>query len=390
MPSRWLAPERRTMLMYFTYFMGPGAAVVFLPIWLDEKGLSADQIGLVNALPVFVILVLNSFVGRLADRAGDWRQVIVIGALIAGIVPVGLFFVHDFWGILIVWTLLSLPMGAVGPVLDAATMRLSRRIGTEYSAIRAWGTVGYMLVNALTGFLVAGLGAAVFVPLFLALSLLRAGAAMALPRFRAPERAPVLSAVAPGVAGKLGDVMKPWFVLPLAGYCMVYGTHFILNGFGALLWKAQGIPESVIGPLVALGALSEAVVMFVFKRVGKKLKARHLIVISALASVLRWTVMAFQPPLPVLILLQATHGITWALGFLGCVHFIANWTDEAIAAETQSLFAVGQQIMSVVSLIVFGWLVAALDEKAYLIAAGFALTGGALVWLSLRMRQPKG
>ena len=43
-------------------------------IWFTEKGLNAGQIGIVNALPVFVMLILNMIVGRIADRARDWRQ----------------------------------------------------------------------------------------------------------------------------------------------------------------------------------------------------------------------------------------------------------------------------------------------------------------------------
>ena len=37
------------------------------------------------------MLVLNLVVGRVADRAKDWRQVIVIGAALGGILPIGLF-----------------------------------------------------------------------------------------------------------------------------------------------------------------------------------------------------------------------------------------------------------------------------------------------------------
>ena len=69
-----LTPELRTTAFYFTYFMGPGAAVMFLPIWLSGKGISTEQIGIINAVPVFVILALNLVVGRLADRASDWRR----------------------------------------------------------------------------------------------------------------------------------------------------------------------------------------------------------------------------------------------------------------------------------------------------------------------------
>lgn len=384
-----LTPELRTTAFYFTYYMGMGAAVMFLPIWLSEKGITAEQIGIINAVPVLVILALNLVVGRIADRAKDWRQVIVIGALIAGIVPIGLFFVNEFWGILLFWTLTSLPGGAVGPVLDAATMRMTRRNGTDFGTIRAWGTVGYMLFNGVTGVLVVWFGSDVFVPLFVGLALLRAAVSLQLPGFRAPPGQATVAAVHP-VAGKLREIAtRPWFILPLIGFAMIFGTHIVLNAFGALLWKEQGISEGIIGPLIALGAAAEAGMMFVWKRFGARVSARHMILISALVSVLRWAAMAFSPPVWLLLLLQLTHGVTFALGYLGCVHFIANWTSEDIAAETQSLFQVLQQVMSVIGLVGFGWLVGLYGAHAYLFASLAAGIGALSIWLSLRMMQPK-
>lgn len=383
-----LSPETRTTAFYFTYFMAGGAATMFLPIWLSEKGISTEQIGLINAIPMFVILALNLIIGRIADRAKDWRQVIVIGALIAGIVPIGLFFVNEFWGILLLWTLACMPTGAIGPVLDAATMRLARRNGTDFGTIRAWGTVGYLLFTALTGFLVVWFGSAVFVPLFVGLAMLRAAVSLQLPAFRAPAEQIVLPQTRPAM-GKVREVLKPWFILPLLGFSIICGTHYILNAFSALLWKEQGISEGIIGPLIAIGAASEAGMMFLWRRFGGKVSARQMILISAVASVLRWAAMGFSPPVWVLVFLQMTHGITYALGYLGCVHFIANWTSEDIAAEAQSLFTVMQQLVSVFTLIAFGALIGIMGAQGYFVASGFALLGVAFVWVSLRMMQPK-
>lgn len=388
-----LTAERRTSTFYFTYFMGPGAAVMFLPIWLSEKGISPEQIGIINALPVFAILALNLIVGRIADRAKDWRQAIVIGALIGGIVPIGLFWVNEFWGILLFWTLASVPTGVTGPVLDAATMRLTRRNGSDFGAIRAWGTVGYMLFNGLTGYLVAWYGSAVFVPLFVGLTLLRALAALQLPPFRAPAEQPTLATVAPqpvsGGFDRLRPVLQPWFLLPLIGFCFIYAAHYILNAFGALAWKAQGIGEEIIGPLIALGSASEALMMFAWRRFGGRISARQLILLAAVAGVLRWSAMALEPSVPVLFVLQMSHGITFALGYLGCVHFIANWTSEDIAAETQSLFTVGQQLTSVITVVGFGALIPLFGAQSFFASAALAFIGGAFVCLSIRMKPPK-
>ncbi|MCW5722518.1 MAG: MFS transporter [Devosia sp.] len=385
-----LTPELRTTAYYSTFFTGSGAAVIFLPIWLSEKGITPEQIGLVNAVPILAILAFNLIIGRVADRAKDWRQVIIIGSLIGGIVPIGLFFVNEFWGILLFWTLACLPGGAIAPVLDAATMRLARRNNTDFGVMRAWGTVGYMLFNGLTGYLVVWFGSSVFVPLFVGLAVLRAVVSLQLPAFRVPSEQPTLAAAArPQGAGRLREIAKPWFILPLFGFCMVFGTHFILNAFGSLLWKQQGISEDIIGPLIALGAASEAAMMFIWKRFGGNISARRLILISAVASVLRWLVMGFGPDVGVLVLLQMTHGVTFALGYLGGVHFIANWTSEDIAAETQSLFVVGQQMLSIIAVVVFGWLIPDLGAKAYFVASAFALVGGFCIWFSLRLQSPK-
>lgn len=385
-----VTPEVRTSAFYASFFTGSGAAVMFLPIWLSGKGITPEQIGIINAVPIVVILLFNLVIGRVADRAGDWRNVIVIGALIGGIVPIGLFFVNEFWGILLFWTLACLPSGAIGPVLDAATMRLARRNGTDFGVMRAWGTVGYMLFNGLTGYLVVWFGAGVFVPLFVGMAILRALVSLQLPAFRTPAEQKTLAAVTKApAAGRLRDVAKPWFILPLFGFSMIFATHIVLNAFGSLLWKAQGISEDIIGPLIALGSASEAAMMFMWKRFGGKVSARTLMLIAAGASVLRWSVMGLEPGVGVLIALQMTHGITYAIGYLGCVHFIANWTDENIAAETQSLFVVGQQLMAVVSVVGFGWMVQGIGPQAYFAAAGMAVLGGFCVWLSLQMKPAK-
>ena len=386
-PSR-LTPELRATGFYLTIFMTAGAITVYGGIWLSGMGMSAEQIGIINAVPVLLMLALNLVVGRIADRARDWRQVIVAGALLAALMPVGLFFVDGFWGILLFWTLAAIPVMAVGPVADAAAMRMTRRNGTDFGFIRAWGTVGYMGAIFATGYVVAWFGAASFLPLFLGLALLRGAMSLVLPNFRAPAGQQQAMPAASG-ARRLLEVMQPWFVLPLVGWAMVFGTHLVLNAFQGLLWQEQGLAADVIGPLMALAALSEAAMMFAFRRFALKVPARYLILVSALVAVLRWIAMGFSPGIAFLVPLQMLHSVTFALGLLGCMNFIANWTSEDIAAEAQSFFVVLQQGMSVVALVGFGWLVGLVGAQAYFVAAGFALLGGLLVLASVRMQQPK-
>lgn len=382
----FVTPELRATAFYFSIYMAGAAFNVYGGIWFADRGLSSEQIGIINAVPVLVTLLFNIIVGKIADRASDWRQVIVLGCVLSALIPIGLFYVHDFWGILIVWTLALLPISLIGPVVDAATMRMTRRRGTQYGPIRAWGTVGYMVTLFVVGWIISKFGGGIFLPLFVGLSILRGLVAFGLPRFRAGEgeAKPQSSG-----AARLGDVMKPFFLLPLVGFSMVYATHIVLNAFQALLWMEQGLSADLIAPLLALAAFAEAAIMFLFGRIARRFSARSLILLSAATAVFRWICMAFQPGLELLIPLQLLHAFTFALGFMGCVNFIANWTSDEIAAEAQGFFQMLQQVMSVIALIAFGWLVGFMGAKAYLIAAAFALLGAALIWLSIKMQGPK-
>lgn len=384
--SGWLTPELRATVYYFMFFTTSGVASAYAGIWFTDQGLSSGEIGILGSLAILLTLLLNLVVGRLADRASDWRSVIVIGAVLAGVFPIGLFFVHGFVGILVFWTLAALPIAAIGPVQDAATIRLTRRNGTDFGFIRAWGTVGYVAVTVLTGVIVTWLGGGVFLPLFVGLAIGRGLVALGLPNFRAPKEALTLAKFG---ASRLSEVMKPWFLLPLVGWSMVFATHLALNSFQAILFKQQGLSDITISLLIALGAASEATMMFVFRRFSGRFPARTIILASALIAMVRWIAMALAPDVPLLIVLQLLHSLSFAMGYMGCVHFIANWTSEDIAAEAQSFFQVLQQVMGVIAVTGFGVLVGLFSVHAYFALGAFAGVGAVMIWISMRLMQPK-
>ena len=379
------SPELRAAIYHFSVFGPNGVISVYFGIWLVNRGVGPDEIGIINAAPVLLMLALNVLVGRIADRASDWRGVIIALSLIAGAVPVALFFVSGFWSILIIWTLSIMPSFALVPIIDAATLRMTERRGTDFSLVRAWGTVGFMVSSVAAGPILAWLGDAAFVPLFVILALGRALLSFQLPRFRA-ER--VASSAPRQGATRLGQVLKPWFILTLLGLGILYSTHGAFGAFAALQWSQQGISENLIGPLIGTMAAAEAAMMFVWTRLNLKVSARNLIIFASIVAALRWAAMAFTPNIFVLFGLQTLHSITFAVGYLGGIYFIANWTSEEIAAEAQGFSYVLQQGMSVFALVGMGWCVGAFGQWAWAILAAYALVGALLVWVSLRLRPP--
>jgi PPP family 3-phenylpropionic acid transporter len=176
--------------------MPVSVAYVGLALWLADHGIGPQRIGLINALPLVVVVVLSVSVGRLADRASDLarrhRRVLHgRGGRGRGLVlcPLLLGDRHS----------LDAHDGALA-AHDSGRRRRDRahgRIGVPYGAIRVWGTVGYIVVAILTGSVMQAFGDGLFVGLLVAVSALRFGIALLLPQLRAPEKPAASEAIAP-------------------------------------------------------------------------------------------------------------------------------------------------------------------------------------------------
>ncbi|MCP8883555.1 MFS transporter [Devosia sp. XJ19-1] len=390
--SRLDSPELRASIYQFTVYLPGGVASVFLGIWLSEHGIPADQIGIINALPTLALLLLNIIVGRVADKADDWRTALIFISIASALAPLPLFFVSEFWGILLVWALCGTTNGLVAPVIDAATVRMTRRNGTDFGVIRAWATVGYVVGAGGLGLFLNMLGSAAFVWLYVAMVVARAFLAFLLPRFRAPAPQVTLAATAPeavAAPSRLRDALQPWFVLPLLAFALVNSSNAIIGSFGALLWHENGIPSYFLGPLLGFAAVGEAVLMFVWRRFGGRVTARNMILVGALAGVLRFTIMAFNPPVEVLFATQLLHAFSFGMGYFGVVHFIANWTNEANAAEAQGFANMLSMAAAMTALILFGVLVEFFGAYAFFYSSITSLLAVGCVLWSLKMRPPK-
>ena len=390
--SRSASPELRASLFQFTVYIPGGVASVFLGIWLSEHGIPADQIGVINALPTLCLLLLNIIVGRVADKADDWRSALIVISLASALAPLPLFLVSEFWGILSVWALCATSNGLVAPVIDAATVRMTRRNGTDFGVIRAWATVGYVFAAGGLGLFLNVLGSGAFVGLYVVTVVVRATLAFLLPRFRAPAPKATLANSDPAIVAqpsRLRDSLKLWFVLPLLAFALVNSSNALIGSFGALLWHENGIPSYFLGPLLGLAAVGEAILMFAWRRFGGRVTARNMILAAALAGLVRFTIMAFNPPVEVLFFTQLLHAFSFGMGYFGVVHFIANWTNEANAAEAQGFANMLNMAMAMTALIVFGVLMEFFGAAAFFYSTITSLAAIGCVLLSLKLRPPK-
>jgi PPP family 3-phenylpropionic acid transporter len=230
-----------------------------------------------------------------------------------------------------------------------------------------------MVATASAGWLLARLGSWL-VPWLLALGY--GGAALGslfLPEARTPPAAPH------AFAG-LALFRLPGFRLAVAATALIQGAHAAYYGFAALLWRSQGLSDTVIGLLFAEGIIAEVLLFARGRRLVERLGPAGLTGCAAAASVLRWSITAITPSLPVLAGVQLLHAGTFAMQHLSAMMVLTRSVPPERAATAQALHtALGYGAPAGLMMLLAGFLYARVGALAFLAMAAVAGTAVLLV-----------
>ena len=417
-------------------FGAVGASAPFLSLWLDGRGVSPPMIGAVIAAPAVAMVLTTVRIGRLLDTLAERRTGIV--ALNAAILALNaaLLLAHGPWAILVLWTFAGILMHAMVPATDALALGVARRRGSDWARVRVFGSIGFVVAVIGGGALFERVGIELFLGVLVALSALRLLAATALPSSAAPSRptarlppaattgAPVAKAPILPPAATTGDpvakapippagpsrappaasvaalptpsgdgaLYRPGVLLTIAGAALINASHAFFYAFGLLAWARAGIGETLAGTLWSAGVLAEIALMWRFRAIAGRLSPRVCLLVAGGAGIVRWTLTAGEPPLPVLFAAQTLHALTFGLMFLATGHFIARRVAERDAARGQALSATFASGSMAAATWASGALYARFGSASYLAMGLLCALGVLLVATSYRcaLEEPSG
>lgn len=334
---RAFAPQfpARVGAFFGALFLVYGAALPYLPVLLDARGLDAAEIGLIAAVPMILRLVLTPAIALHADRDGDHRTVVIALSLLALAAILLVAMARGFWPILVCVAAFQIAVQSVMPLVETIAMAGVRRHGYDYGRMRLVGSATFIVATFAGAWLIERHGTNVVAVILIAATAATVMAALLLPAPEGDARGrPPFDRKA---ALEIGYQRPVLLFLLAAG--AVQSAHAVFYGFGVLHWRAAGIPSGWIGMLWSIGVLAEIALFWWSAQVLRRLSGVDLIVIGAAAAVLRWTVMAFDPPLALLVPLQVLHGLTYGASHLGAMHFIKGRVPEAQAGTAQALYS---------------------------------------------------
>ncbi|MFM9940322.1 MAG: MFS transporter [Hyphomicrobiaceae bacterium] len=362
----------RVALFFAAIFVVAGIKLPYLPVWLDWRGLSGGEIAVIAAAPLFLRIFATPAVALLADRWGNRRGIVIALAWGSLACLCLLLMTSGFWPILAVTVILALVTTSIMPLTETIAMEGVRRTGADYGRMRLWGSLSFIAASFVAGLIVQRWGGSAVVAV-----LILGGVGTVLAAHLLPQPVAAVGSVRRiALADVLALVRGRQFLLFLVAVGAIQAAHAVFYTFGVLHWRSRGLSEGWAGVLWSIGVIAE-IGLFAFSgAIMQRLGAVPLILAGGGASVLRWLLMAWDPPLALLLPLQALHGLTYGATHLGAVHFMSQHVPEAQAGTAQAIYAsVTAGIAMGLATLGAGQLYPAVGAYAYLAMAGVALGG---------------
>lgn len=378
-------------LFYCAVFLGTGVSLPYIPVWFRAQGLSGAEIGVILSAPMLARLAVSPLMAVWADGFALRRTPIMLFAIGAGVFYGLLSVVKGFPAWLACWLVASALLATVVPLADVLSMRRARIEGFNYGRSRGLGSVAFIVANVGMGVLLTWAEPDLIVLWTAGAALLSAVAARGLlppdPVHEGGER----------TAGRdrwrgIGELFrnKP-FMLAVVTTALIQSTHAFYYGFSALLWRAQGIADATVGILWATGVAAEVLFMWCLEPLRRRVGPEPLIVVGGVAAVLRWTALAFSPPLWALFPLQLLHALSFAAVFMAALQLIErNAPARSLSAAQTISSACSGGLFIGLATIASGKLFDAFGARGYLGMSLLAALGLIGAWRMIGARRKSG
>jgi PPP family 3-phenylpropionic acid transporter len=378
-------------LFYCSVFVGTGASLPYMPVWFRAQGLSGLEIGIILSVPMLARIVISPILAIWADGFAIRRTPIMLFGLGAGVCYGLIGLVSGFGPWLVFWLAASSLLSTVLPLVDVLSMRRARVEGFNYGLARGIGSIAFVAANIGMGALLARTGPGLVIVWIAAAGVLCGIAARVLlppdPVHETGER--------PGRRDRwrgVGELLRNrLFLLAVVSTSLIQATHAFYYAFSALLWRGQGLSDTVVGLLWATGVVVEIAFMWFLEPWRRRVGAEALVMIGGVAALVRWTAFAFVPPLWLLFPLQALHALSFAAVFMGSLQLIERNAPAHTASAAQTISsAVSGGLFIGLATLASGPLFDAVAERGYLGMSLLAVLGLLGAWrLSLAGSREK-
>lgn len=321
-------------LIYFLFMSSRAIFGPFITVFLKERGLSAEMIGIVTGINSIVIILTQPVWGIVTDKIGSTRKTLVMCILFQAVFAMALLFAPGVLLLSASFCIYTAFASSEGPLLDMWSLKSVKDAGdgNAVGQLKQWGCIGYALCSTAAGLFINGSSTGAILPVF-ACVLLGIAAFMFFTKGN-------------DMAGRgtrikdmqLSRILKDHtFLIFLVYIFFMQIAHRGSFTFYSLLIKQLGGDTAIVGYSGALMFVSEAVVMASVKKMLKRFKPVYLVMASSFFFML-WHILLNLSTSPYHVMLSCLmDGPSFALFTIGTLYYLDALAPKEIRTTYQTV-----------------------------------------------------
>jgi len=320
---------------FFIYYIAQGCLIPYLPPYYTSLGLSGSEMALLASIAPLIMVIAPPVWGFLADRSGRPVRTMQIAVVGSAIFFLPMFLVNSLAGFAGVLAIQGLFSTAISALSDTVAVAEARRIGTDYGRLRLWGSLGFV-VGAYGFGAVLSRGYGLNYVLLSGAIGLGLGALMTLPL---PQSPPAEKREVPSLKDVFRLLHSGAFVAFLFAGTLHWAamqSYYLL--FALRIEEVRASPVYV-GVGIACGIATEILLMWSFRGLLHRLPLMPFLTLSLLSSAVRWTLTAWMVNALGLAVIQAFHGLSFAVFYVGSIAYLDQTMPASLRATGRALLA---------------------------------------------------
>ncbi|MFA9557038.1 MFS transporter [Evansella sp. AB-rgal1] len=325
----------RICFFYFVLFSSFAVILMFVPLYLQELGLSTSQIGFIVAMGSVVSIVSQPMFGFISDKTQSKRKVLFIIITLSLLISFAFFSVQTYHALLFWFILFMFFSRASGPLTESFTMQFALKNNKNYGAMRAFGDIGTGTAAIAVGTLIGLIGIQYVGYIYAAFILLAIPIVFSLQEdnhnhVKKPTRFSYIS---------IQQLLKNKRYISFVFICfIIFISHKMNDSLFSIYLSNLGANEAQIGKAWMLATFSSVPV---FALTGVLIKKYHEMLLVSIASILycvRWFLYGFFDNSEILTYLQLMQGITFPILFVAAFSYITKIIPKEASATGQLIF----------------------------------------------------
>ena len=326
-------PYWRLSGYYFFYFAFIGAFSPYFSLYLATLNFSAWDIGLLMSQMQLMRLFGPNLWGWLADRFGQRTRIVVLAGAVSLAGFSAFFWVDRLAGMLVAMAILAFFWSAALPLIETLTFDHLRAGEGEYSRIRLWGSVGFIVAVMAAGSALDVLPSNGILSICWGILLGILLLAMTLPEAPRPKVAEA--------SASIRAVLTQTRVRALLAACFAMSAaHGAFYVFYSVHLADHGYSKTEIGLLWSLGVLAEIVIFMLMTRLNRRFSLRVILLASFWAAVLRFVLIGWAADsIALMTFAQLLHGLTFGAYHAAAIAAVNRWFIHGTQGRGQALYS---------------------------------------------------